>query len=163
MPWLRSSAKTFALPPTSRLTVRLGNDFDLDGVDSALVSAVLQGTNTPADIVVERTMSFRGGQALGSHNASGVPAGGLSTRPGSWPKEPTAHRRRARSRWVFETFVLVANPNPTATQVRATYLTASGLSLTSTQTAPANSRVTFWPRAEHAALGNAEFSTSSIR
>ena len=148
--------KTFGMPPTSRLTVNLSQDFKLNGSSSARVSAVKSGTSTPADIVVERTMYFGGalradrlpgGKAPGAHNASGVTA--------------------TASRWVlaegatgaFETFVLVANPNPSATRVRATCLTGTGQVLVSEQEAAAQGRVTFWPRAEHPALASAEFST----
>jgi hypothetical protein len=142
--------KTFDLGPTSRLTVGLGTDFALNGSASARVSAVLASDNaTPADIVVERTMAFQGAAPLGSHNASGVTQAGLSE---SWTLAEG-------SGGAFETFVLVANPNATPTTVRATYLTGTGQSFVSMQVAPANSRVTFYPRGEHAALATADFST----
>jgi len=150
--------KTFTMAPTSRLTVNLSQDFKLNGSSSARVSAMVSGTSTPADIVVERTMFFgaKGNLPLGSdvrlnapgaHNASGVTA--------------------AAPRWIlaegatgaFEAFILVANPNPSATRVRATYLTGTGQVLVSEQEAMAQGRVTFWPRAEHPALASAEFST----
>ncbi|WP_396625961.1 hypothetical protein [Luteitalea sp.] len=145
-----TTSRTFDLAATSRLTVRLGSDFNLNGSASARVTAVLASDNTtPADVVVERTMYFQGATAPGSHNASGVTQAGLSE---SWTlAEGTGG--------VFETFVLVANPNPTTTTVRATYLTGTGQSFTTTQTAPANSRVTFYPRGEHPALASADFST----
>jgi hypothetical protein len=150
--------QTFVMPPTSRLTVRLGPDFGLNGAASARVSAVVQGTTTPADIVVERTMSFTGPNPGGSHNASGVPAGAAAM---TWTLAEGANGAQTPGETPLglDTFVMVANPNPTPTQVRATYLTSTGVTLTTSQTAPADSRVTFWPRAEHAALGNAEFST----
>ncbi|WP_239493040.1 IPT/TIG domain-containing protein [Luteitalea sp. TBR-22] len=141
--------KSFPLAASSRLTVRLGSDFNLNGSASARVTAVVANTTTPADIVVERTMYFQGATQPGSHNASGVTQDGLSE---TWTlAEGTGG--------VFETFVLVANPNATPTEVRATYLTGTGQSFTTTQTAPANSRVTFYPRGEHVALGSADFST----
>jgi len=112
------------------------------------VTAVLASDNTtPADVVVERTMSFTNGR--GSHNASGVRQTGLSER---WTLAEG-------SGGVFETFVLVANPNATATRVRATYLTGQGQSFTTEQEAPANSRLTFYPRGEHTALASEDFST----
>jgi len=141
--------KSFALAASSRLTIRLGSDFNLNGSSSARVSAVLAGTATPADIVVERTMYFSGATPGGSHNASGVTAEGRSA---TWILAEGASG-------VFETFVLVANPNATPTTVRATYLTSTGQSLVTEQVAPANSRLTFFPRGEHAALASAEFST----
>ncbi len=143
-------SKTFDLGPTARLTVRLGADFSLNGSASARVSAVLASDSvTPADIVVERTMGFQGAAQQGSHNASGVTQAGLSQ---SWTLAEG-------SGGVFETFVLVANPNPTPTTVQATYLTGTGQAFVTTQVAPANSRLTFYPRGEHTALGTADFST----
>jgi hypothetical protein len=145
-----TSTRTFDLAATSRLTVRLGSDFSLNGSASARVTAVLASDNTtPADIVVERTMYFQGAAQQGSHNASGVTQSGLSE---SWTLAEG-------SGGVFETFVLVANPNATPTTVRATYLTGTGQTFTTTQVAPPNSRLTFYPRGEHVALGTADFST----
>ncbi len=144
-----TTTKTFPLPASSRLTVRLGNDFGLNGSASARVTAVLAGTTTPADVVVERTMYFTGPGQAGSHNASGIIETGLSER---WTLAEGATG-------VFSTFVLVANPNATPTKVRATYLTSTGQSFTTEQDAPANSRLTFAPHLEHAALQSAEFST----
>lgn len=142
--------KTFDLGPTARLTVRLGSDFNLNGSASSRVTAVLASDNaTPADIVVERTMYFPGAAQSGSHNASGVTQNGLSDR---WVLAEG-------SGGVFETFVLVANPNPAPTTVRATYLTGTGQSFVTEQVAPANARLTFYPRGEHAALASADFST----
>ncbi len=142
--------KTFDLAATSRLTVRLGSDFGLNGSASSRVTAVLASdAATPADIVVERTMYFRGATPRGSHNASGVTQTGLSA---SWTLAEGAGG-------VFDTFILVANPNPTPTTVRTTYLTATGTSFESTQVAPPNSRLTFYPRVEFPALASAEFST----
>jgi hypothetical protein len=143
-----TTSKTFALPATSRLTVRLGTDFSLNGSSSARVSAVLASDNTtPADIVVERTMFFNG--IVGAHNASGVTQAGLAER---WTLAEG-------SGGVFETYVLAANPNATPTRVRATYLTGTGQSFVTEQEAPANSRLTFYPRGEHVALASEDFST----
>lgn len=139
--------RTFALAASSRLTVRLAADFGLNGSSSARVTAVLAGTSTPADIVVERTMYFAGAAQPGAHNASGV-----TSTAARWTLAEGANG-------VFETFVLVANPNATPTRVRATYLTSAGQALVSEQQADANGRVTFWPRAEFPALATAEFST----
>jgi len=141
------TSKTFQLAATSRLTVSLASDFQLVGSSSARVSAVLQGTATPADIVVERSMYFPDASKPGGHNASGI----TQLAP-TWTLAEGATT-------MFDTFVLVANPNLTATRVRATYLTAQGTEYTSELDAPANGRVTFWPRSEHTALESAEFST----
>jgi hypothetical protein len=141
------TTRTFTLAPTSRLTVRLGPDFQLNGSNSTRVSAVLAGTSTPADIVVERTMYFPDATRPGAHNAGGVTQGAPA-----WTLAEGATT-------IFDTFVLVANPNPTETLVRATYLTATGQQYVSQQLATANGRATFWPRQEHPGLQAAEFST----
>jgi hypothetical protein len=137
----------FQMDPTSRLTVRPGVDFGLTGSASARVRAVIAGTTTPADIVVERSMYFSGGTRAGGHNA-----GGVTTLAPSWTLAEGAST-------IFSTFVLAANPNPTPTALRATYLTSTGASFESTQQAAPESRATFWPQAEHPELASAEFST----
>lgn len=140
--------RSFTLEPTSRLTVRLGTDFGLNGSSSARVNAVVANTATPADIVVERTMYFPDASRPGAHNAGGV--------TGSAPAWTLAEGATLAG---FDTFVLVANPNASDTEVRATYLTDTGVEYATVQVAPANSRVTFWPRQEHPQLEVAAFST----
>jgi hypothetical protein len=139
--------RTFTIAPTSRHTVRAWEDFGLIGASSVRVSAVVSGTSTPADIVVDRTMTFPAAGPAGMHNASGVRQGAQS-----WTLAEGATT-------AFDTFVLVANGNPTETLVRATYLTASGEPFVSEQVAQPMGRVTFWPREEHPALRANEFST----
>ncbi len=141
--------RTFPLGATSRLTVRVAQEFPgLNGAASAEVSAVIAGSTTPADIVVERSMYFPDGTRVGAHNASGV--------------------TDAAPRWIlaegasgaFSTFILVANPNASATTVRVQYLKSTGQVLTFEDTLPAQSRRTYWPQNDYpAALGSAEFST----
>ncbi len=141
--------KAFALGAASRLTVRVAQEFPgLNGAASAEVSAVIASTTTPADIVVERSMYFPDGTRAGAHNASGV--------------------TQAAQRWIlaegasgaFSTFILVANPNPTTTNVRVQYLKSTGDVVTFMTVLPANSRTTFWPQNDYPAqLGSAEFST----
>jgi lysophospholipase L1-like esterase len=141
--------KSFPLDVASRLTVRVAQEFPgLNGAASARVSAVLAGTSTPADIVVERSMYFPDGTRVGATNASGV--------------------TQAAQRWIlaegasgsFSTFILVANPNPATTNVRVQYLKSTGEVVTFERTLPADSRTTFWPQTEYPAqLGSAEFST----
>lgn len=142
-------SRTFSLKAASRLTVRVAQEFPgLNGAASARVSAVVAGTSTPADIVVERSMYFPDGTRLGAHNASGV--------------------TDAAQRWIlaegasgaFSTFILVANPNPAVTTIRVRYLKSTGEVVEFTQALPANSRTTFWPQVNYPAeLGSAEFST----
>lgn len=144
-----SLTRTFPLAATSRLTVRVAEAFaGLNGAASAEVSAVLAGTTTPADILVERSMYFPDGTRAGGHNASGV--------------------TQAAQRWIlaegasgtFSTFVLVANPNASSTTVKVTYLENTGDVVSFTATLPASSRTTFWPQNDFPAqLASAEFST----
>ena len=141
--------RSFALDAASRLTVRVAQEFPgLNGAASARVSAVLAGTSTPADIVVERSMYFPDGTRVGATNASGV--------------------TQAAQRWIlaegasgaFSTFILVVNPNPTATNVRVQYLTSTGDVVTFTALLPPESRTTYWPQVAYPSqLGSAEFST----
>lgn len=141
--------KTFPLGAASRLTVRVAQEFPgLNGAASAEVSAVVNNSTTPADIVVERSMYFPDGTRVGAHNASGV--------------------TQAAPRWIlaegasgaFSTFILVANPNGTATSVRVQYLKSTGDVISFDAVLPANSRTTFWPQNDYPAqLGSAEFST----
>ncbi len=141
--------ETFALAPTARLTVRMGQAFPhLNGAASAEVSAVVAGTTTPADIVVERSMYFPDGTRAGAHNASGVTE--LAQR---WILAEGASG-------IFNTFILVANPNASATTVRVQYLKNTGEVVEFTESVAARSRRTFWPQIDSpAALGAAEFST----
>ena len=142
-------SRAFPLGAASRLTVNLALEFaGLNGATSAEVSAVVAGSSTPADIVVERTMYFPDGTRVGAHNASGVTA--------------------AAQRWilaegasgVFSTFILVSNPNPSATNVRVQYLKSTGDVITFTAVLPPSSRTTYWPQNDYPAqLGSAEFST----
>ena len=142
-------SKTYPLGATSRLTVRIAQEFPgLNGAASAEISAVVAGSSTPADIVVERSMYFPDGTRLGGHNASGV--------------------TQAARRWilaegasgVFSTFILVANPNDSTTAIRVRYLKSTGEVVEFTDTLAANSRRTYWPQVDFAAqLGSAEFST----
>ncbi len=141
--------KTFTLGATSRLTVRVAQEFpELNGAASAEVSAVVAGSTTPADIVVERSMYFPDGTRAGAHNASGV--------------------TQAAQRWilaegasgVFSTFILVANPNTSATTVRVRYLTSTGEVVENQATIAAGRRHTFWPQNDNSStLSSAEFST----
>ena len=141
--------RDFSLKATSRLTVRVAQAFaGLNGAASAEVSAVVAGTTTPSDIVVERSMYFPDGTRGGAHNAGGVTA--------------------AAQQWIlaegasgpFSTFILVANPNATATHVRVRYLKSTGEIVEFIDTVAANSRRTWWPQMDFPAqLGTAEFST----
>ena len=143
-------SKDYTLAATSRLTVRVGTDFaGLNGAASAEVKAVVANSTTPADIVVERSMYFPDGTRGGGHNASGV------TQPA-----PRWILAEGATTTVFDTFILVANPNASSTTVRVQYLKSTGQIVEFTNTIPAGSRRTFWPAVDYPTeLGDAEFST----
>lgn len=148
----RQRAHTTTMKPRSRVTLDVRDIFGLNGSASIEVTAV-DASGAPGPIVVDRTTVLPQatdpwtGQVPSMHSAGAVAA--------------------TASRWyfaegatgAFDTFVLAANPHPTETVVRATYLTSLGTTYTSMQVAPPHGRVTFWPRAEHTALAQAEFAT----
>lgn len=143
------TTKTYLIGPTTRRSYNLKVEFPgLNGATSAQVSAVLQGTSTPANVIVERSMYFPDANRSGGHNASGVTA--------------TAERwiLAEGASTIFNTFILVTNPNAEPVPVRVTYLRGGATPITFTETLSPNSRRTFWPQVEQpAALGSAEFST----
>jgi lysophospholipase L1-like esterase len=142
-----ADTKAYTLGALSRGTYNLKSEFpSLNGAASARVSATTGGA--PADIIVERSMYFPDANRAGGHNASGVTA----------PAERWILAEGAST--IFNTFILVTNPNSEAVPVRVTYLRGVGTPVTFTESIPANSRRTFWPQVEQPAdLGNAEFST----
>ena len=130
--------------------MRLGRDFALNGSASARVTAVLASDNaTPADIVVERTMEFPGAAQPGSHNASGVTQAGLS--------ESLDAGRGVRRR--LRDVRARRQPERDADDGAGHVPDRHRPVVRTEQVAPANSRVTFYPRGEHAALATADFST----
>ncbi|MBA2354623.1 MAG: hypothetical protein H0V80_08150, partial [Acidobacteria bacterium] len=123
-----SNPRTFTLPGTGRLTVNLAREFPgLNGAASAEVSAVVQGTTSPADIVVERSMFFPrtgAGAYAGGTGASGVIA------------PATRWILAEGSGGVFETFILLANPSQSPVQATVRYLRGNGTTLSEVVTVP---------------------------
>jgi lysophospholipase L1-like esterase len=126
------------LPATGRLTVNLKQAFPgLNGAASAQVTAAVQGSSTPADIVVERSLFFPQNRApyAGGSGASGA--------------------RSPATRWilaegsggVFETFILLTNPGGSPVNATVRYLRGNGTTLTETVSVPASGRLTLWPTA----------------
>jgi len=148
--------KPFALPATGRLTVNLKRDFlgpdarpGINGAASAQVSAVLQGTSTPADIVVERSMFF---PLTGTPYAGGTGASGVVAPATRWILAEG-------SGGIFETFILVVNPGGGPANVTLTYLAQDGRSAVTQRTIAAGQRATFWANVDHPVLSNQGFST----
>jgi lysophospholipase L1-like esterase len=129
---------SFQLPATGRLTVNLKQAFsELNGAASARITAAVQGSSTPADIVVERSLFFPQDRSpyAGGSGASGA--------------------REAAKRWilaegsggVFETFILLTNPGGAPVNASVRYLRGNGSTLSETVSVPAAGRVTLWPTA----------------
>lgn len=142
--------RTFPLPATGRLTVSLKRDFPgLNGAASAQVSAVVQGTSTPADIVVERSMFF---PLTGTPYAGGTGASGVVAPATRWILAEG-------SGGIFDTFILVVNPGTSPANVTLTYLGQDGRSAVTQRAIPGGQRATFWANVDHAVLSAQGFST----
>ena len=122
--------RSYTLPPNSRTTVPVDNAApELASTD---VSGVITATQP---IIVERAMYLdRPGQPFAAgHESAGVT--GLST---NW------FLAEGATGSFFEMFVLIANPNPTASNVTVDYLLTNGSVMTKDYTVAANSRFTIW-------------------
>lgn len=129
----------------SRLTIYVDSD------DAALAdTAVSTQVTSDVGVVVERAMYWPGGFSTWheAHNAFGLTETGLR-----WG---LAEGRVGQSQ-NFETFILLANPNATAAQVRISYLRASGAPVVKTYAVAANSRFNVWANADVPELSNEEF------
>ena len=118
--------RTFQVAPTARLTVAAGLIPELVNRSFAMVV----DSNVP--IVAERAMYFGTARFWdGGHESAGV-------------SEPSANWFLAEGATgsFFDTFILVANPNPTPTNVAMTFLTDQGQSIVRNYTVAANARLT---------------------
>jgi hypothetical protein len=118
--------RTYALAPQSRTTIDLG-------ADDALVNRSF-GMQVIFDApgVAERAMYFgRSPLWNGGHESAGT-----ATLSYDWLLAEGA------TGTFFETFILLANPNPTDAQVTITYLLAGGAPIVKQKTVAANSRMT---------------------
>jgi len=121
---------SYTLPPNSRTTVPV--DSAAPELASTDVSGVITATQP---IIVERSMYLnRPGQPFAAgHESAGVTAPSTSWFLAEGATGP-----------FFELFVLIANPNPTASIVSVDYLQTNGTVLTKAYTVAANSRFTIW-------------------
>jgi hypothetical protein len=122
--------KTYAVAARSRFTIWVDQeDQNLGATD---VSAEITSTNG-VPIIVERSMYLNAsGKAFkGGHNSAGVTAPALN-----W------FLAEGSTGSFFSMYVLVANPNATASTLTATYIRASGAPIVKTYTVAANSRRT---------------------
>jgi hypothetical protein len=119
------------VPAASRATVIVN---DVPGLADAAVSAVVR--TLTGQVAVERTMAWHGAAARsGAHTAKA--ADGLAT---EW-------YLAEGSTSGFDTWVLVANPNPAAATLTIDFLEARGAVVTRTYTVPAASRLTLYANA----------------
>ncbi len=139
--------KHHVVAPRARTNIWVNKDDP--ALASAEMSAHLESTNG-VPIVVERSMylSTQGQLFTAGHNSAAL--------------------AEASTRWFlaegstgayFDTFVLVANPEPVPAQLRVTYLLANAEPVERLHTVPANSRYTIWVDQEDARLASTAVST----
>jgi hypothetical protein len=166
--------KNYSVPAKGRLTVWVDDQnfpTDQNGVKllaSTDVSGVVRVTNAagtaacdtlstpPAEcqsIIVERSMYLSTPtQAFAAgHDAAGVTAPGRH-----WFLAEGATGN------FFDTYVLIANPNPSPTAVHVTYLLAGGSPLTKDYPVGANSRFTIYVNGEELPAGSGQHPLSSV-
>jgi hypothetical protein len=118
--------RTYALAPTSRLTVPAAADPELVGRSFGMIVTFDQPGGA------ERAMYFGDAPLFGGgHESAGVTA-----------PSATWFLAEGATGSFFETFVLLANPNSTAATATLTYLLETGATVTAVKTIPAHARVT---------------------
>jgi len=131
--------------PNSRLTVQVDEQPGLAATD---VSAVLTVLNA-VPIIVERAMySSAAGTFSAGHDSAGVTSQSLD-----W------FFAEGATGGFFDTFLLFANPNASASNVRATYLLPSGQTVVRDYVLPPNSRRTINVQLEDTLLNATAVST----
>ena len=129
--------KDYLLPPNSRTSIWVDNE-DIPGLGLVLASTDVSAVITSLDatpIIVERALylSNQGRVFNAGHESAGVTA-----------PAPQWFLAEGSTGPYFDLFVLIANPNDAAAQVRVTYLLIDGRTFSRTMTAPANSRSSIW-------------------
>lgn len=139
--------KTHLVGPRARTNVWVNKDDP--ALASAEMSAHFESVNG-VPIVVERSMYLdTGGQLFtAGHNSGALPS--PATR---W------FLAEGSTGDYFDTFVLVANPNPTPASLRVTYLLADAAPVVRLHTVAANSRYTIWVDHDDPRLARADVST----
>ena len=124
--------KTYTVAAASRATIWV--DFQAPELASTDVSAVLRVTNAQP-VIVERAMylSTPGLGFSAGHESAGV------TQPAT-----TWFLAEGATGPYFDLFVLLANPQPQAADVRVTYLLPDGTTYTKTLTVAAEARANIW-------------------
>jgi hypothetical protein len=136
--------KTFQVAPTARLTVSAGLIPELINRSFAIV------VDSTIPIIAERSMYFGTKRFWdGGHESAGVSAPATSWFLAEGATGP-----------FFDTFVLVANPNPTPAHIVMNFLTDQGQAITRNFTVAANARLTVNMEGESPLLANAAASTT---
>ncbi len=138
--------KIHPVGPQSRTNIWVNKD------DPALEAAEMSASITSLNgvpVVVERSMYRNNGDELFSagHNSAAVDAPALR-----W------FLAEGATGGTFDEFVLIANPNATAANLRVSYLRAGQAPIVKTYTAAAQSRLTLWVDQEAPELASAEVS-----
>ena len=134
--------RTVALLPTSRTNVVAGEVPELRGKSFSIV------VDATVPIIAERAMYF-GPNWAGGHESIGVTAPATS-----W------FLAEGATGALFDTYVLVGNPNATPANVTLTYLLPSGQTIVRPKVMPANSRLTVPVELEAPALADTAVSTT---
>ncbi|MEO5821834.1 MAG: BACON domain-containing carbohydrate-binding protein [Vicinamibacteraceae bacterium] len=122
--------RSYVLPANSRTTIPV--DSAAPELTSTDVSGVIAASQP---IIVERAMYLdRPGQPF----AAGHESAGVTAPSNNW------FLAEGATGAFFEMFVLIANPNPTASTVTVDYLLTNGTVLTKAYSVAANSRFTIW-------------------
>jgi uncharacterized repeat protein (TIGR03803 family) len=134
--------KVYTLAPFSRRTIVV------DGEGAELASTDLSAVITaPSPIVAERAMYYSQANQVfaAGHESAGVTAPALE-----W------FLAEGATGTFFDLFVLIANPNPTASTVEVEYLLVGGGTLSKTYTVAGNSRSTIWVDDEQLPAGSGQ-------
>jgi len=116
------------LPATSRSTIKVN---DVTGLDSTALSTVVESKNA-LPLVVERTMSWDRANAYGAHTEK---AGEGARRQWFFAEG---------SQGFFDTFILLANPQPNPVTATVTFLVEGETPVTCSFTLAATSRTNVW-------------------
>jgi uncharacterized delta-60 repeat protein len=136
--------RTYAVAPMARVTVAASSVPEIVNRSFAMV------VDADVPIVAERAMYFGTARFWdGGHESTGVAAPSAS-----W------FLAEGATGAFFDTFILIANPNPSPTTVTLTFLTDLGQSIVRTHTVAANARLTVNMEGESPLLANASASTT---
>jgi hypothetical protein len=130
---------------TSRFTLYAGSEPELVNRSFSIV------VDADAPLIAERAMYWSAGGTFwtGGHESAGVPA----------PARRWLHAEGATGEF-FDTYILLANPNTTATQARLTYLLPDGSTVVRVKDLPAKSRTTVVVEQEDARLADTAVSVT---